>query len=201
MLKYVLYALITLAGFPAWSQTGLGDQLPDESKDEIQQAYVVLEPMVINPGTIYEHNDAARREYRRKRYHVLKVYPYALRSLELMEEMEIVAADMDRKKDRRKYRKKLEKQLKEEFKDELKKLSKTQGNILVDMIERHTDRAFYEILKDLKSGTTAFFWQSIGKKYGYDLKHGYQPEEDPVLEEILSGLQWPDYIPGEDIMP
>ena len=179
---------------------GLITTLPLIGQVDSADAYVVLSPVTITPLSLYEFNAEARREYRRTRYHALKVYPYAIRAIELMGELEEATADMDRKREKKRFRKDLEKELKNDFKEELKMLSRRQGTILIDMIERHSDQAFYDILKQLKSGTTAFFWHGIGKNYGYDLKAGYDPVTDPVLEDILSGLEWPAYVPGEDMM-
>jgi hypothetical protein len=156
-------------------------------------AYFVLNSITITPNTVFEMDIEAARERSRWRYRTLKVYPYAVRAVELMEEINVASKEMDRKKDVRKYKKKLEQELKDSFKDEVKGLSKTQGKLLIDMIERQTDRTFYSILKDLKSGTTAFFWQGFGKAYGYDLKEGYQPESNPILEDILNDMEWPTY--------
>lgn len=173
------------------SLTTASAQVEEADSSLYADAYYVFSPVAITPNTQSDIESA--RERSRWRYRTFKVYPYATRALELLKELDEVTEEMDRKKDRRKYKKQLENELKNTFKEELKGLSKTQGNLLIDMIERQSGTTFYTILKDLKSGTTALFWQTFGKSYGYDLKAGYDPEANPVLEDILSGLEWPDF--------
>ena len=168
---YIIPLAILLIISPVY--TALAQDNTPEDTSMYADAYFVLNSVTITPNTIYEVDIEAARERSRWRYRTLKVYPYAIRALELMKELDEVTADMDRRKDRRKYKKQLEDELKASFKEDMKGLTKTQGKLLIDILERQTERTFYDILKDLKSGTTAFFWQGLGKTYGYDLKEGY----------------------------
>ncbi|MDQ3017061.1 MAG: DUF4294 domain-containing protein, partial [Bacteroidota bacterium] len=63
------------------------------------------------------------------------------------------------------------------------------GKILVKMIERHLDTSMYEVLKSVRGTFTATKWQTVGKLYGYDLKDGYTPGEDKVLDMILGDFE------------
>ena len=80
----------------------------------------------------------------------------------------------------------LQKKLKKEFKDPLKKLTKTQGKILIEMIERELDTPFHTLVKNLRGGFTAGYWNTLGKMYGYNLKEGYIPGKDPILDAVLN---------------
>lgn len=44
---------------------------------------------------------------------------------------------------------------------------------------------FYKIIKELKGGFTAGYYNQIGKFYGYDLKDGYRVGADPVMDAVL----------------
>ena len=125
-----------------------------------------------------------KRRYRKYRYAAQKVYPFANESIKLFREVEYVTQNMKKKK-RKKHIKRLHKQLKKEFKPKLKKLSKTQGKVLVKMIERELDVPFYKLIKDLRGGLTASFWHNIGKINGYDLKQKYKEGDDPILDIVL----------------
>ena len=114
---------------------------------------------------------------------VKKVYPYADTAIMYINELNKLA--FDKKNDEKKYKKELEDKLRDNFEKTLKNLSKSQGEVLIDIIERNTGRTMYDILKDVKSGATAFWWQNLSKVYGYDLKDGYNPENDPTLENII----------------
>ena len=93
------------------------------------------------------------------------------------------------KEQARKYAKEMQKEAKEGFTDPLKDLTRTQGKILVKMIERHLDTSMYEVLKSVRGTFTAAKWQTVGKLYGYDLKDGYTPGEDKVLDMILGDFE------------
>ena len=74
------------------------------------------------------------------------------------------------------------------YEEQLKKLTKSQGFILIKMVERELGTSFYKVIAELEGGWKAFTWQSLGVWYGYNLKKGYDPEEYPLLEAILSDL-------------
>ncbi len=113
-----------------------------------------------------------------------KVYPYAVQAVDLYNEIQEETQDMNKRK-RKKYAKKQGKELKEDFKDQLKQLSKTQGKVLIKMIERQTGKPFYEIISESRGSMTAMYWHNLGKIWGYDLKEGYLEGNDPLLDEIL----------------
>ncbi len=131
-----------------------------------------------------------RKEYLRylkyKRY-AIKVYPYAIDAIRIFKESENITHNMKKGK-RKKHYKRLQKELKREFKEPLKKLTKTQGKILIKMIEKELDKPFYELVKNLRGGLTAAYWKQLGKFYGYRLKEGYQPGKDAVLDAVLNDL-------------
>jgi len=147
-------------------------------------------PVFILPGaTLYASTDLMyESRYRRMKGNTEKVYPYAHRAVKLLNEIEEVTNSLDKRRDKKKYLNKLEDELKDQFKNELTNLTTTQGKILINIIERETGKRFFDILKDLKSGVTAFFFQQTGKRYGYDLKDGYNPNENQMLERILTEL-------------
>jgi hypothetical protein len=125
----------------------------------------------------------------RTKYHLYKrsakvVYPYALEAIKLYEELQEETEDMSKRKKRR-HIKRTQKDLKDDFKDKLKNLTKTQGYVLVEMIERQTGKPFYDVVKEMRGGATAAYWNELGKLYGYHLKDGYELGKDPLLDEVL----------------
>ena len=129
-------------------------------------------------------SDTQYRRYMKYRRYALKVYPYAVESIKLFRQVEVDTRDMKKKK-KKKYVKSLQKNLRKEFTDPLKDLSRTQGKILVKMIEYELDVPMYDLLKNVRNGFTATKWQTVGKLYGYDLKTGYIEGEDPILDAVL----------------
>jgi len=89
----------------------------------------------------FKDNDEYRH-YLRMRYHATKVYPYAVEAIKVFREVEYWSQDK-KKRQRKKHIKRLQKDLKEKFEDPLKNLTRTQGRILVEMIEREIDTPVY----------------------------------------------------------
>lgn len=143
--------------------------------------------VVIKAPPIFS-NDEEYRQYMRYRRYAMEVLPYAIESIRLYRKYESETSGLKRGK-ARKYAKTIQKDVKEEFTDPLKDLSRTQGKILVKMIERHLRTPMYDVLKGVRGGLTATKWQTVGKLYGYDLKEGYTPGQDRVLDMILNDFQ------------
>lgn len=113
-----------------------------------------------------------------------KVYPYALQAVDLYNEVQDETADMSKRK-RKRYLRHEHHELKEEFTDKMKNLTRTQGKVLIKMMEREIGKPFYDIIKETRGGVTATYWHTLGKLYDYDLKEGYQIGSDPLLDEVL----------------
>ena len=133
-------------------------------------------------------NDEEYRQYMRYRRYATQVLPYAIESIKLYRRYETETEGMSKGQAKR-HAKKIQKEVKEEFTDPLKDLTRTQGKILVKMIERHLDTSMYEVLKNVRGTFTAAKWQTVGKLYGYDLKEGYHAGEDKVLDLILCDFE------------
>jgi len=122
--------------------------------------------------------------YRKYKRYAITVFPYAVKAIKVFREMESATQGM-KERQKKKYIKKLAKELEEEFEKPLKNLSKTQGRILVKMIEKELDTPMYGLVRDLKGGWSAFYWNTFSSFYGYDLKEGYIKETDPILDMVL----------------
>ncbi len=134
--------------------------------------------------------DAADRyAFMRLKRNIIKVMPYARKAVKLMNQIEEATNDMSRRRQKKKYIRALEDELKVEFEDQLKNLTVSQGKVLLKLVERESDRTTHDLIKNYKSGVSAFFWQQLGKRYGYDLKEGYAPDNHPDMELIISNLE------------
>src|SRR5688500_5035904 len=133
-------------------------------------------------------NDEEYRAYMRYRRYATQVLPYAIESIKLYRRYERETEGMSPAQ-ARKHAKKIQKEIKEDFTEPLKDMTRTQGKILVKMIERHLDTSMYEVLRSVRVTFTAATWQTVGKLYGYDLKDGYTPGEDKILDLILADFE------------
>jgi hypothetical protein len=122
--------------------------------------------------------------YMKYRRYANKVYPYAVQAIRIFRELEEITTTM-KPREQRKHIRRLQKELKDQFEDPLKNLSKTQGRILVHMIEKELQTPMFYLIKDLKNGLTAGYWNTAGKLYGYQLRKGYIIGEDPILDIVL----------------
>ena len=131
----------------------------------------------------------SKREWRR--YHrlvrnVKKVYPYAKMAGEKYDIVSAHLLTLKTEKDKRAYIKQVEREIHEEFEGDLKKLTITQGRILLKLIDREVGETSYDLLKEFKGTFSAFFWQTLARIFGHDLKSEFDPEgEDILLNEIV----------------
>ncbi len=121
------------------------------------------------------------RQYSLLEYKVKKVYPIAKLAALKLAEYNRVYTSFKTERDRRKYVKVVEKDLFSEYEEELKTMKVSEGRILIKLLDRETGNSSFEIIKEFKGGFSAFFWQSVAKLFGHDLKAQY----DPVLEDRL----------------
>ena len=123
-------------------------------------------------------------KYKRYMRYAKVVYPYAVESMRVYRKIEADTKDMGWWK-RRRYIAHLNKNLKKQYKEPLKNLTKTQGYILVKMIERELQIPFYKLIRQTKGAWTATYYSTLGRVYGYHLKKGYLRGDDPILDIVL----------------
>ncbi|MFN7707325.1 MAG: DUF4294 domain-containing protein [Sphingobacteriia bacterium] len=155
------------------------------------------EPVTVQPPYLADPVEAQREARRRARQmhkitklraDVLKVYALAKLSGRLLRETNDKLATMPDEKTRKAYTKALEKQLKEEYEGQLRKLTLSQGKVLIKLIHRETNNSAYELIKEYRSGASAVFWQTLATLFGANLKNGYHPTtdvEDAQIEYIV----------------
>jgi hypothetical protein len=182
------------ASMQAQNHTGL--QIPDSTT--ITRGKVVGNdtiPMVNLPAvSIYEAKDFEylylKRRYRRLIRNVKRAYPYAKIAGLKLKQLDDHLATLDSEKEQKEYIEAVEKEVMEQFESQVKKLTITQGIILVKLIDRETGQTSYEVIKDLKGGLTAFFWQGIARLFGNNLKSEYDPlRDDRIIEDIVLGIE------------
>ena len=135
-------------------------------------------------------NSAEARQWQRLVYNVKIAWPYAklagIKFAEYNNKMEAISNEKEKKL----MMKKAEDELQAQFGPELKELTFTQGKILLKLIDRETSNCPYDIVKEFRGRFVAFFWQGIGKLFGYDLKSKYDPlHEDADIERIVRMIE------------
>lgn len=129
---------------------------------------------------------------------VLKTYPYALEVAKILIEVDNSIETM-KKKDRKKFLKLKEKELEERFEKPIKKMHTGEGKILIMLINRETGNNAFTLIKELEGGMDAFYYQNLGKLWGYDLKEEYDPTLQPDIEYIIKMIEMG--APGYELKP
>jgi hypothetical protein len=129
------------------------------------------------------------REYTLLEYKVKKVYPMAKVAAIKLGEYNRVYSTFKTERERKNYVKGVEKELFTEFEDEIRRMKVSEGRILIKLLDRETGNSSYEIIKEFKGGFSAFFWQSVARLFGHDLKAQYDPlREDSMIENIVTQI-------------
>lgn len=155
--------------------------------DSIPRLFIDLDEVLVLPQLKLSDNKA-RRRYLILRRKTLKVYPYAKMAAERLLELQKELDQYDKKRKRKKHARKAQKFIESEFSEELKKLTKTEGQILVKLIHRQTGKTTFKLIKELRSGWRAFWFNSTASLFNISLKREFVPiaiEEDYLIEDIL----------------
>lgn len=174
-------------------------QLPEQVLDSVAEKLIIIEGDSIFKASIdleevYIFGKLEFASYKEKlRYYVLrrktiKVYPYAKMASERLVELNDTLHMITSKRKKKKYTRKVQKFIEEEFSEELKKLTRTEGQILVKLIYRQTGNTAFSLVKELRSGWRAFWYNTTAKMFDINIKEEFHPDEiheDYLIEDIL----------------
>ena len=155
--------------------------------DTIPREYIDLEEVVLLNKLSF-NNKVDRRRYLILRRKTRKVYPYAKLASERLLTMTKRLQTIKKKRQASKYTKRIQKYIEQEFSEKLKKLTKTEGQILVKLIHRQTGTTAYDLVKELRTSWRAFWYNTTASLFNISLKQKYTPfsvEEDYLIEDIL----------------
>lgn len=131
-------------------------------------------------------SERKRRQYTRFVYNVKKALPYARL---LTQELKIIndsLAVLPDEASRNAFLARKEKELFAKYEDRLKKLTIKQGRILIKLIDRETGSTSYDVIRMLKGGFKAFWWQGLARMFGSNLKSEYDPDGmDKNIENVV----------------
>ena len=155
--------------------------------DSVFKKEIDLKEVVVYKPVIFADNQE-RLDYFVLKRKVLKVYPYAKMASERLAKLNDRLDKIKSKRKKKKYTKMLEKFLQEELTAELRKLTRTEGQILVKLIYRETGITAFSLVRELRNGFRAFTYNTIAKVFKISLKEEYDPlkvREDLFIEDIL----------------
>ena len=176
----------------------LGQTLPVQ-KDSIPENYLIIVGDTITSNSINLNevyilpklkftSSESRRRYLILQRKTIKVYPYAKLAAERLESLNERISNLKSKRKRKKYTCMVQKYIEGEFAEKLKKFTITEGQILIKLIHRQTGETAFELIKYLRSGWRAFWYNNTASLFNMSLKLPFDPktsEEDYFIEDIL----------------
>ena len=156
-----------------------GDSIPTRS--------IGLEEITVFPPLVFKNYKEKVNYYTVKRK-TLKVYPYAVLASERLDKLKNRLKLIDGRANKKRYTRLVEKYIEKELSAKLKKLTRTEGQILIKLIYRETGLTVYDLVKDLRNGFKAFSYSSLAKLFDISIKTEYNPEkikEDAIIEDVF----------------
>ena len=131
-------------------------------------------------------NEKERREFYKLVRNVKKTLPLAKEINGIIIETYEYLQTLPDEKSRDKHLKRVEKGLKEQYTPRLKKMTFSQGKLLIKLINRQTDSSSYKLVKAFLGSFKAGFYQAFASLFGASLKKEYHPEgEDALTERVV----------------
>ena len=188
-LKYILiiFPLFLLAQVKQIEQDSIPKEYIIIEGDSVPRTYIDLdEVMLLHKLKFDSKKDRIRYLILRRK--TIKVYPYAKMAAERLDSMNTRLTTLTRNRDKKRYTKRIQKYIEGEFSDELKKMTRTEGQILIKLIHRQTGETAFNLIKELRSGWRAFWYNTTASMFDISLKREFNPEidkEDYLIEDIL----------------
>lgn len=154
-----------------------------DGKDTI--AIVNLQEVVVFPPMKFK-NKREQQKYNKLVRDVKRTLPYAKMVYETLIETYEYMETLPNDKARQEHLKRMEKDLFKEYKPELKKLTFSQGKLLIKLIDRECNQSSYNLLKAYLGSFRAGFWNFFAGMFGASLKAEYDPKgKDAMTERVV----------------
>ena len=140
----------------------------------------------VYPKMVFK-NKKQERFYWKTVRDVKKTLPFAKLLTKEMEYADQQLAKIPDKKMRKKWWKQHEKYLFKKYEQEFRKMTASQGQMLMKLMDRESDRTSYDIIKHYRGKASANFWQFIAKLFKNDLKEEYDAlDKDRIVERVIN---------------
>ena len=123
--------------------------------------------------------------FRRK---VFKAYPFAKLASQRLDSLNLRLENIRSRSKRKKYIRLVQNYIEGEFTDQIKKMTNTEGRILIKLIHRQTGKTAFQNIRILRSGWNAFWFNTTANIFKLSLKTAYHPKlnnEDFLIEDVL----------------
>ena len=197
--------LVLLSGF-VFAQGEDDELLPQEPvnyKLKLQR-FRYVKPLVENGDTMWCYllpelwvypplkfkSERERRAYNRLVYNVKKVLPIAQEVNGLIAETYETLEMLPTQKEKSAHISAVEKDIKAQYTPQMKKLTYSQGKLLIKLVDRECNQSSYEIVQAFLGPTKAAFYQIFAWTFRASLKKEYHPEEeDKLIERVVRQVE------------
>ena len=184
-----------------------GDELLPEEPVNYKlklQRYRYVKPIVADGDTMWCYllpelwvypplkfkSEKQRRAYNRLVYNVKKVLPIAQQVNGLIEETYETLEMLPTKKEKSAHISAVERDIKETYTPQMKKLTYSQGKLLIKLVDRECNQSSYEIVQAFLGPAKAAFYQVFAWTFRASLKKEYHPEEeDKLIERVVRQVE------------
>ncbi|MBP5381588.1 MAG: DUF4294 domain-containing protein [Bacteroidaceae bacterium] len=143
---------------------------------------VLMPEMPVYPPIRFK-NKKEQQRYTKLVYNVKKVLPLAQQVNAMIQETYVVLEQLPDKKSKAEHIKKVEKELMKTYKPQMKKLTYSQGKLLIKLVDRQCNQSSFEVIKAFLGPTRATFYQIFAWTFKASLKKHYDPEGDDAMVE------------------
>ena len=135
-------------------------------------------------------SEKQRRAYNRLVYNVKKVLPIAQQVNGLIEETYETLEMLPTKKEKNAHIRAVERDIKRQYTPQMKKLTYSQGKLLIKLVDRECNQSSYEIVQAFLGPARAAFYQVFAWTFHASLKKEYRPEdEDKLIERVVRQVE------------
>lgn len=161
---------------------------------------MTIKPKVQNLPQVFA-DKAYYNRYMRELARVRKIYPYALKAKQLIDELDGKIAAEEKKRKQKKLTKQAHEVLKDEYTFLIRDLYQSEGQLLMKLIHRETGLTVEEIIQKYRGKVKAEWLEQLGKIWNQDLNIQYDPNgKDKLTEKIIQDIK-DDTVPFENHAP
>jgi len=152
---------------------------------------IVMDELVLKAGPTF-NNQLDKNYYFFLNKKLNRVYPLFLKALQQYRDIQKELGTLD-SAEKRKYIKKRQESLASEYEAQIRDLTTSEGQVFAKLMSRATGKTVHEIIKELRGGWVAFWWNVKGNMADVSLKTPYDPHkyrDDLFIESLLPLVQF-----------
>ncbi|MCQ2333575.1 MAG: DUF4294 domain-containing protein [Paludibacteraceae bacterium] len=145
-----------------------------------------LKDVYVYPKMVFK-NKRQERFYWRTVRDVKKTLPFAKLIAADMVVADAELAKLNTKKERKRWWRQYERYLFRKYENEFRNMTASQGQMLMKLMDRESDKTSYELIRYYRGKVSADFWQFVAKLFRNDLKEGYDGnDKDQIIERVIN---------------